>query len=96
MGYNFDDTDLASQAGKLSKRGPAKVNLNPRLERYMGDEGTKKLVNILKGLNGIEFVDAFTKIAPYIYPKLQAMKISADAEININIIHPDQKVIDGI
>ena len=86
--------ETASLAGKKSKRGPNKIS--SKLIGYMGNDGVDKLMRIISELDGTEFVDAYVRIAPYIYPKLAAAQITTEGNLSINIIHPDSNLLSDV
>ena len=62
----------------------------------MGNDGVDKLMRIISELDGTEFVDAYVRIAPYIYPKLAAAQITTEGNLSINIIHPDSNLLSDV
>ena len=77
----------AAKAGAKSKRGPNKIS--PKMQEFMNYKGSDKALKILNSLEGEEYLDAFFKMAPFIWPKLASAQIEAKADINIQIKEPD-------
>lgn len=80
----FTDRKLASEAGKKSKRSPNKFS--PILVKYMTGDGSNKVQKELLTLDGKEFIDAYTKLAPYFYPKLQSLDVNATGDLVVQQI----------
>jgi hypothetical protein len=87
-------SETAALAGKKSKRG--KNMVPPELIEYMNGGGVEKLLSTIDILDGTEFVDAYVRIAPYIYPKLAAAQITPEGSLSINIIHPDSNLLSDV
>lgn len=86
MGQKGFTPESAKAAGEKSRRGRNKIN--PNLKKYIENEGSDKLLEEMKKLKGGQYVDAWVKIAPYLYHKLSAIEVEGDTGININVRTP--------
>lgn len=86
MGQKGFTSESAKQAGAKSKRG--KNVINPVLKDYIQNEGSDKLLQEMQKLKGSYYVDAWIKIAPYLYPKLSAVTLEGDTSVQFNVNVP--------
>ena len=66
------------------------------LKNYMLKGATTKVKQYLDTLEGEDFYTEYCKLLNYFKPKMQSTQLESKGEININIIHPDTKLLDKI
>ena len=82
MARNKFTPEQAREAGRRSRRKP--VNNKDFIE-YMKGDGAKKAAEELRRLSGRQYIDAFFKLAPFVWPRLQSIDIDAELHGKVSI-----------
>ena len=83
MARNKFTPEQAREAGRKSKR--SKATLSQSFINYMAGEGAEKAARILRGMEGQQYIKAYQVLAPYVFPRLQAIDIDAEIKGKVSI-----------
>ena len=76
-------SEKAREAGRKSRRTKAK--LAQSFIDYMAGEGAEKAAKILNEMQGQQYIKAYQALAPYVFPRLQAIDIDAEVSGKVSI-----------
>ena len=92
----FKDKELASRAGKSSTGPTKKTTQWEQLGDFITKAGAIRAMKILGEMSDEDYLDQYGKLLAYFKPRLASTQIQAKVDTSINIIHPDEDIMDKI